>query len=96
MCIFLVFRYNIYNINIYIYIYIYIIYLICIYTAIKTEQFCIGFQICSVILNLFLPTYDHVYNVYNVTYDRYMQLSKGSTIRMYLIFRLIFYSNKDS
>ena len=37
--------------------------------VIKTEQFYIRFKICSVILNLFLLTYEHIYNV---MYNGYM------------------------
>ena len=48
--------------------------------VIKTERFCISSEICSVILNLFLPAYEHVYNV---TYNMYMQLTIGSVIRVY-------------
>ena len=36
----------------------------------KTEQFCISLEICSIILNLFLLTHEHIY----VMYNRYMQL----------------------
>ena len=50
------------------------------YIKIKTEQFCISFEICSVILNFFLLTYEHIYNV---TYNRYVQLTMGSVIRVY-------------
>ena len=66
---------------IYIYIYIFIhMYIYYVYIEIKTEQFCISFEICSVILNLFLLTYEHIYNV---TYNRYVQLTIGSVIRVY-------------
>ena len=34
----------------------------------KIEQFCISFEICSIILNLFLLTHEYIY----VTYNRYM------------------------
>ena len=37
-------------------------------------------EICSVILNLFLFTLEYIYNV---TYNRYMQLTIGSIIRVY-------------
>ena len=47
---------------------------------IKTEEFCISFEMCSVILNLFLLTYEHIYYV---TYNRYMQLTTGNDIRLY-------------
>ena len=47
---------------------------------IKTEEFCISFEMCSVILNLFLLTYEHIYYV---TYNRYMQLTIGNDIRLY-------------
>ena len=73
----------IYCIYIYIYIYIYIfihMYIYYIYIEIKTEQFCISSEICSVILNLFLLTYEYIYNV---TYNRYVQLTIGSIIRVY-------------
>ena len=60
---------------VYIYIYIYILYI-----KIKTEQFCVSFEICSDILNLFLLTYEHIYNV---TYNRYAQLTIGSVIKVY-------------
>ena len=63
-----------------VYIFIYYIYIYIIYIKIKTEQFCISFEICSVILNLFLLTYEHIYNV---TYNRYVQLTIGSVIRVY-------------
>ena len=58
--------------------YVYIVYIY--YMKIKTEQFFISFEIFSVILNLFLFTYEHIYNV---TYNRYVQLTIGSVIRMY-------------
>ena len=64
-------------IYIYIFIYIYILY---IYIKIKTEQSCISFEICSIILNLFLLTYEHIYNV---TCNRYVQLTIASVIRVY-------------
>ena len=47
---------------------------------IKTEQSCISFEICYVVLNLFLLTYEHIYNV---GYNRYMQLTIGSVIKVY-------------
>ena len=47
---------------------------------IKTEQFCISFEICFVISSLFLLTYEHLCNV---TYNRYMELTIGSVIRVY-------------
>ena len=63
----------------YVYIaYIYILYIL--YIKIKTKQFCISFEICPVILNLFLLTYEHIYNV---TYNRYVQLTICSVIRVY-------------
>ena len=39
----------------------------------KTEQFCISFEICSIILNLFLLTHEYIYVTYN-WYNSYMQL----------------------
>ena len=48
--------------------------------VIKTEQFCIRFEICSVISNLFLLTYERIYYV---TYNRYIQLTIGSVITLY-------------
>ena len=48
--------------------------------GIKTEQFCISFEIWSVILNLFLLTYEPICSA---TYNRYMQLAIGSVIRVY-------------
>ena len=70
---------HVYIVYIYIYIYTYV-YILYIYIEIKTDQFCISFEICSVILNLFLLTYEHIYNV---TYNRYVQLTIGSIIRVY-------------
>ena len=68
---------------VYVYIYIYVciyIYINILYIKIKTEQFCISFEICCFILNLFLLTYEHIYNV---TYNRYVLLTIGSVIRVY-------------
>ena len=50
-----------------VYIFIYYIYIYIIYIKIKTEQFCISFEICSIVLNLLLLTYEHIYNV---TYNK--------------------------
>ena len=57
----------------------YTIYIYGIYMVIKTEQFCISFEISSIILNLFLLTYEHIYNVTN---NRYMQPAIRSVIRV--------------
>ena len=46
-------------------------YAVQIYMVFNTAQFCISFEKCSIILNLFLLTYGYIYNV---TYNRYMQL----------------------
>ena len=48
-----------------------------IYMVIKAEQFCISFEIYSVILNLFLLTYEYIYNV---TYNRERKFTVGSVI----------------
>ena len=56
------------------------IYIYGISMVIKTEQFCISFEIRSVILNLFLIIYEHIYNV---TYNRHMELTIGSVISVY-------------
>ena len=48
--------------------------------VIKTEQFYISFQICCVILKLFLLTYKYIYTV---TYNRYMKFTRGSVIIVY-------------
>ena len=48
--------------------------------VIKTEQFYISSEICPIILNLFLRTYEHVYNVTN---NRCMQPAIGRVIRVY-------------
>ena len=63
-----------------------------IYMVIKTEQFYIRFKICFVILNLFLLTYEHIYNV---MYNGYMQLTIGSIIRVYYRTVWFFYHNKE-
>ena len=52
-------------------------YIYYIYIEIKTEQFCISSEICSVILNLFLLTYEYIYNV---TYNRERKFTVGSVI----------------
>ena len=73
----------VYIVHIYIYLYIYLyiyIYIYIIYIKTKTEQFCISFEICSLILDLFLLTYEHICNV---TYNRYVQLTISSVIRVY-------------
>ena len=70
----------IYYIYIHQYVYIVYIYIYISYIKIKTKQFCISFEICPVILNLFLLTYEHIYNV---TYNRYVQLTICSVIRVY-------------
>ena len=62
-----------YIFNIYIHIYN-------IYMVLKIEQFCISFEICCVILNLFLLTLEHVYYV---LYNRYMKVTVSSVIRLY-------------
>ena len=59
--------------------YVYIVYIYILYIKIKTEQFCISFEISFVVLNLFLLTYEHIYNV---TYNRYAQLTIGSVIKV--------------
>ena len=46
-------------------------YMVHIYMVFNTEQFCISFEICSIILNLLLLTCEYIYNV---MYNRYMQL----------------------
>ena len=77
ICIYCIYIYIFIYIFIYIYIYIYIY---IIYIKTKTEQFCISFEICSLILDLFLLTYEHIYNV---TYNRYVQLTISSVMRVY-------------
>ena len=51
-----------------------------IYMVIKTEQLYISFEIFSVILNLLLIAYEHIYKV---IYKSYLQLTIGSVIRVY-------------
>ena len=68
--------------NMYIYIYItYVAYITYIYYIYKLKLInFVSVLKCSVILNLFLLTYEHIYNV---TYNRYVQLTIGSVIRVY-------------
>ena len=47
---------------------------------------------CFIILSLFLLAYEHIY----VTYNRYMQLTIGSVIRMYYRVARFFTITRDA
>ena len=61
--------------------------------VIKSEQFCISFEIGFVILNLFFLTYGYIYNV---TYNRCMQFTIGSIFIVYYRIVLFFTIIRDT